>query len=439
MTPINPPKGLGDQEVTPTAQDTARERTWQLQNYSHSSSLGVPHHDVVVFDTTSPPLSRSQKQRRNRAHHKTHTAFKQGAPSTTVLKLAASVKQRAENISAAGQARKTESDRENTTPLLEQHIPRGYLLPKVHKADSDHKFKTTTRNHSKIFFAIAETISENQDQGNTMDWTSSNKSQPSTMSPSLLGMSSEIREQVLGYILVSDHTRYMHYAEDEITFSEKDDPSDCAVIPYYKSLSGDRPPELICEPPWNKDIAILLVNKQLYREASAVLYGERHQFVLRDAKIAQWWTTQLGDMMKMLSTLVVELDSGLSHLCVPREKLWLNLFYHIAKQQTLKYLAISFVGWDDALGLKKYGDDEYTRSCAIRARNDTIECLYTIRGLKQALISPWDYMSDEAAQELCGCMVAKEGVVLERTLKAQAIERQKRDTPLARLLATLPY
>ena len=288
-------------------------------------------------------------------------------------------------------------------------------------------------------YSIAETTPENQDQANTMDWTSSNMSQPSTMSPSLLGMSSEIREKILGYVLVSDHTNYMYYEEDEIKFSGKNDPLDCVVVPYYKSLSGDRPPELICESPWNKDVAILLVNKQLYKEASAVLYGERHQFVLRDAKIAQWWTTQLGDTMKMLSTLVIELDSGLSHLCVPREKLWLNLFYHIAKQQTLKYLAVSFVGWDDALGLRKYGDDEYTRDCAIRARNDTIECLYTIRGLKQAVISPWDYMSDEAAQELCGCMVAREGVVLERTLKAQAIERQKRDTPLARLLATLPY
>ena len=245
-----------------------------------------------------------------------------------------------------------------------------------------------------------------------MDWTSSVMSQQSIMSPCLLGVSAKIREEILAYVLVSDHTRYMYHEEDEFKFSAKDDPSACAVIPYYKAFDGDRPTELICEPPWNKDVSILRVNKQISKEILAVLYGERHQFVLRNAKIAQWWTTQLGDTMKMLNTLVIELDAGLSHLCVPREKLWLNLFRDIAKYQTLKYLAISFAGWDDALGLKNYGECEYTRDCAIRARNGTIECLYTIRGLKQVLISPWDYMSYEAAKKLGGCMVAKKGVVL---------------------------
>ena len=286
--------------------------------------------------------------------------------------------------------------------------------------------------------SIAENTSENQDQDNNMEWSSSDMSQPSTMLPSLLGMSPKIRGKILAYVLVSDHKRYMEYEEDEFKFSNKKLPSDHAVKPYYQSLSGDRPFHLIYEAPWNKDISILLVNKQLYKEALAILYGERHQFVLKDAKVVQWWTTQLGDTMKMLNTLVIELDAGFSHLCVPREKIWLNLFRQIAKQQTLQYLAVSFAGWDDELNLKRYGRDEYTRDCAIRARNDTIECLHTIRGLKQVLIAPWDYMSDEAAKELCGCMVAKGGIVLERTLKAQAIEK-KWDTPLTRLLATLPH
>ncbi|MCJ1381749.1 hypothetical protein MMC17_004860 [Xylographa soralifera] len=435
MAPTNPPERLDGKEVISTAQETAHERTLQVQNYSHSRSSGFPHQDVVVLDTAPPPLPRAQKQRRTRARHNTHTAFNQGAPSAIALKLAASVKQRAENISAVGQAQKTESGLENTTQSREQHIPRDYLLPKVHKVDGNHKFKTTNRYHSKIFFCISDTRSENQDHNNTMDWNSSDMSQSSTMSPSLLGVSSEIREQIFAYVLVSDYTHYMQ----DFKIDDKDDPLDCVVIPYYKSLSGDRPSELICEPPWNKDVAILLVNKQLYKEASAVLYGKRHKFVLRDAKVAQWWTTQLGDTMKMLNTLVIELDAGLSHLCVPREKLWLNLFYYLAKHHKLKSLGVSFVGWNDALGIRNYGDNEYTRDCAIRARNDTIECLYTIRGLTEALVAPWGYMSDEAAQELCGCMVAQEGVVLERTLKAQAIEKEKGNTPLARLLATLPH
>ena len=109
MAPTNPPKLLDDQEVKPTSQDIAHERTTQLQNNSHSGYSGVPYQDVVVLDTAPPPLSRAQKQRRNRARHNTRTPFKQGAPSATVLRLAALVKQRAENISAGGQAQKTES------------------------------------------------------------------------------------------------------------------------------------------------------------------------------------------------------------------------------------------------------------------------------------------------------------------------------------------
>ncbi|MCJ1284365.1 hypothetical protein MMC26_003696 [Xylographa opegraphella] len=438
MAPTNPPKRLDDQEVSATVQDTAHEHTWQIQNYTHSRSSSVPREDVVVLDT-EPPLSRSQKRRRNRARHNTQKTLRQGAPSAAALKLAASVKQRAENISSAGQAQKTESGLDNTSQPLKATILRGYLLPQVHKADSNHKSKTTNRGHSKIFFCIAEPISEPQDQDNTMDWTSSDMSSLTTLSPSLLGMSLDIRKQIFGYVLVSDHNPYMYDDEDEFEFTAKDDPSDRTVIPYYKAFDGDRPSERIYGPPWNKDVSILRVNKQLYKEASAVLYGDKHQFVLNDAKIAQWWTTQLGDTMKIVTTLVIQLDAGLSHLCVPRERLWLNLFRYLAKHQTLKYLAISFAGWDDALGIRRYGDDEWTRDCAIRARNDTIECLYTIRGLKHVIIAPWDYMSDEAAEELCGYMVAKDGVVHERTLKAQAIERKKRDTPLARLLATLPH
>ena len=41
---------------------------------------------------------------------------------------------------------------EFTTQLPEQHIPRGYLLPKVHKVDSNHKYKAMNRVHPKIFF-----------------------------------------------------------------------------------------------------------------------------------------------------------------------------------------------------------------------------------------------------------------------------------------------
>ncbi|MCJ1401265.1 hypothetical protein MMC11_004477 [Xylographa trunciseda] len=434
MAPTTPPKPSDEEDLKPTARDTPQNPPWQVQHYCHSKPSGIPHENLIVLDTAPPPLSRAQRQRKKRARHNLHTAFNQGAPSTTVLKLQALVNQRAESVSAVRQAQESESSLDHTTQLLEQHIPRGGFHPKFHRAVSIHRVKTTNQASSKIF----SSMSEHQDQDNTMDWTSSDMSQPFTTSPSLLDMDSKVRELILGYVLVSGHTRHVDYEGYEIEFSTKK-VSDCAVVPYYHDCSGDRPSEQICEPPWNKDVSILRVNKQLYKEASAVLYGEKHQFVLKDAKIAQWWTTQLGDTMKILDTLVIELDAGLSHLCVPREKLWLNLFYYLAKHCTLKHLAVSFVGWDDALGLGNYGEDEYTRDSAIKARNDTIECLYTIRGLHEALITPCGYMSEEAAQELSECMVREEGFVLERTLKAQAIEERKASTPLAKLLATLPH
>ncbi|MCJ1396162.1 hypothetical protein MMC18_009051 [Xylographa bjoerkii] len=431
MSPTAPAERSDEEELQHTAEDSPYEHTWQLQSYSHSISSDVLHQDLIVLDTAPPPLSRAQRQNKNRARHNKHAAYRQSAPPTTVVKLQALVKQRAENISAVEEAQKTGSGLNTTTQSLEQHIPRGYLLPKVHQVDSIHRFKTTNRNSWKIFFSMAE----NLDQDNAMDWTSSDVSQPSTTSPSLLGMSSEIRERILGYVLVSGHTHYTQHEGDEIKFGSKFPEFDCAVVPYYKAFSGDRPSDLICEPPWNKDVSILCVNKQLYKEASAVLYGKKHQFVFKDAKLLQWWSTQLGDTMKLLNTLVVELDAGLSHLCVPREKLWLNFFNHLAKHHKLECLAVSFGGWDDELGLGNYGDDESTRACAIRARNDTIECLYTIRGLNEAQIAPCGYMSDEAAAELSDCMVKKEGFVLERTLKAQAIEKEKEKATLAWLAA----
>ena len=291
----------------------------------------------------------------------------------------------------------------------------------------------------KLQYITGYSISENKDQKISTNLTSSDTSQSLTMSPALMGLSSEIRERILGYVLISDHVHYMLHEEDEINFASTIAGSDCAVVPYYPQFSGDRPSELIYDAPWNKDVSILRVNKQLYEEASKVLYGRKHQFVLRDAKVVQWFTRQLGDRMKLIRTLVIELDAGLSHLCVSREKLWLNFFRYLVKDHQLERLAISFIGWTDELSVKKYGDDEWTRDCAIQARNDTIECLHTIRGLIEAQIAPCGYMSDEAAAELSGCMVAEVGMVLERTKKAQAIEKEKQNTPLAKLFATLPY
>ncbi|MCJ1476587.1 hypothetical protein MMC13_005253 [Lambiella insularis] len=223
------------------------------------------------------------------------------------------------------------------------------------------------------------------------------------MSPCLMGLGHELRGRITELVLLAASKNDKIEKEDQVQFVAKEVP-DSPIIPYYNEASRYRASEgtRARQKPWDiENVALLTVNKQLHEEASRVLYGPKHQFILRNAQMAEWWLTTIGSNAQKLHSLVIEVDSGISHLCVTRERVWYRFFCQLAKEAPqLICLAVNFKAWTNDFNADNWGMSESARDDGLRWRNEVVNLLYKFRGLKAVEILPGEFMSHEEGQKL---------------------------------------
>lgn len=168
------------------------------------------------------------------------------------------------------------------------------------------------------------------------------------------------------------------------------------ISPTYNTGSV-QVPEHLSQHNQNVDTSLLLVNKQLYTEASRILYAE-NTFSFTNPAIALWYLQRIGPNLANLRSANFALDSGEANEAfgVRKEKLWLILFTWLKPRHRLQNLIISFRNWHHLRGY-------------IEERNRVTLLLSKYRGLEKVSIKSSEVFSRDNADWLEKTMLQKEG------------------------------
>lgn len=147
----------------------------------------------------------------------------------------------------------------------------------------------------------------------------------------------------------------------------------------------------------NVDTSLLLVNKQLYTEASRILYAE-NTFSFSNPAIALWFLQRIGRNLANLRSANFALDSGEANEAfgVRKERLWLILFTWLKPKHKLQNLVISFRNWRNVRD-------------RIVERDRVTLVLFNYRGLETVVIKSSEYFNRNNAVSLEKAMLMKEG------------------------------
>jgi hypothetical protein len=168
------------------------------------------------------------------------------------------------------------------------------------------------------------------------------------------------------------------------------------ISPTYNAGSV-QVPERLTQDNQNIDTSLLLVNKQLYTEASRILYTE-NTFSFTNPAVALWFLQRIGPNLANLRSANFALDSGEANEAfgVRKEKIWLILFTWLKPRHKLQNLVISFRNW------RNIRDHIVERDCVTLL-------LSSYRGLEQVIIKSLECSGRYDADCLKRAMLMKEG------------------------------
>ncbi|MCJ1375018.1 hypothetical protein MMC20_006252 [Loxospora ochrophaea] len=191
---------------------------------------------------------------------------------------------------------------------------------------------------------------------------------------SFLALDASLRKQILGLVLSRDYP----------------------IHPYYNQGSLEVPEYLVETP--NVDLSILLVNKQLNKEASDLFYGE-NIFVLDKPIEALWWLRRIGGSVTKVRRTVFHLSSGIldGHLNTWEERLWLNVITWIAPRHEIREIAVSFDKWLPLGGAAFQGED---LALAEDARFRILDILHSFGGMSYVEIYGGRFLTSYEKRDL---------------------------------------
>ena len=168
-----------------------------------------------------------------------------------------------------------------------------------------------------------------------------------------------------------------------------------SIIPYYNYCSVELPEHMAVNE--NVDTSVLQVNKQIYEEASHVLYTE-NTFVFEAPEVALWWLKRIGPSVARIRTAGFVLDSGevSQAFGAVKEQLWRILFAWLKPRHHIQHFIISFRKWHQNHELR-------------RERERVMLILLEYRGIEHVTIKRSNYIDKTGADFIERCMMLKEG------------------------------